>query len=114
MLLGLIALSHAQSMALLIAASALYGLGYGAVQPSLQTWAVNRCPHDRKAAANGLFLSAIDLGYIIGAVALGQVAAVTSYAGMYGWGAGVMALFLVAYLTATSKAGTRQARTRQQ
>jgi MFS family permease len=114
MLLGLIALSHAQSMTLLIAASTLYGLGYGAVQPSLQTWAVNRCPHERKAAANGLFLSAIDLGYIIGAVALGQVAARTSYAGIYAWGAGVMALFLVAYLIATSNADAPRARTRQQ
>jgi MFS family permease len=114
MLLGLVALSHAQSVALLVAASTLYGLGYGAVQPSLQTWAVDRCPHDRKAAANGLFLSAVDLGYIIGAVALGQVAAATGYAGMYGWGAGVMALFLVAYLTATSKTDGPQARTRRQ
>jgi MFS family permease len=113
MLLGLVVLSHAQSMALLIAASTLYGLGYGAVQPSLQTWAVDRCPGDRKAAANGLFLSAIDLGYIIGGVALGQVAAATSYAGVYEWGAAVMALFLVAYLTATSKAEAPRARTRQ-
>jgi MFS family permease len=113
MLLGLVVLSHAQSMALLIAASTLYGLGYGAVQPSLQTWAVDRCPSDRKAAANGLFLSAIDLGYIIGAVALGQIAAATSYAGMYGWGAGVMALFLAVYLMATVQADAPRARTRQ-
>ncbi len=98
MLLGLVALSQAHGTPMLIVSSALYGLGYGAVHPSLQTWAVNRCPADRKAAANGLFMSAIDLGYIVGAVALGYVAAASSYATMYACGAAIMAAFLASYL----------------
>ena len=53
MILGLLVLSNAHSAPVLVVASLLYGLGYGAVHPSLQTWAVNRCPPDRKAAANG-------------------------------------------------------------
>jgi predicted MFS family arabinose efflux permease len=59
---------------------------------------VNRCPSDRKAAANGLFLSSIDLGYIVGAVALGQVAALQGYATMYRFAALTMAVFVVVYL----------------
>jgi hypothetical protein len=82
MLPGLIALSHAHHA---VADHGVHAVRprLRRVEPSLQTWAVNRCPRDRKAAANGLFLSTIDLGYIIGAVVLGQVAAVTSCAGMF-------------------------------
>jgi predicted MFS family arabinose efflux permease len=97
MILGLIALSLTHSTAMLVGASLLYGLGYGAVQPSLQTWAVNRGPADRKAAANGLFMSAIDLGYLVGAVTLGQVAEVAGYAMMYGYSALAMLAFLAVY-----------------
>ena len=96
--LGLFALSLAQSTAMLVVASLLFGLGYGAVHPSLQTWAVNRCPADRKAAANGLFMSAIDLGYIVGAVVLGYVAGRDSYAMMYRYSTLAMLVFFAVYL----------------
>ncbi|MBS1229797.1 MAG: arabinose efflux permease family protein [Proteobacteria bacterium] len=105
--LGLFALSLAQSTAMLVAASLLYGLGYGAVHPSLQTWAVNRCPADRKAAANGLFMSAIDLGYIVGAVVLGYLAGRDSYAMMYRYSTLAMLVFVAVYLY--DRAGTVQA-----
>jgi len=98
MLLGLIALSQTRSVPLLVVSSLLFGLGYGAVQPSLQTWAVNRCPPHRKAAANGLFMSAIDLGYIVGSIALGQIAQSQGFATMYLWAAGIMMVFMLVYL----------------
>lgn len=97
MIAGLIVLAFTNSALMLIAASLLYGLGYGAVQPSLQTWAVNRCPPDRKGAANGLFLSAIDLGYMIGSVVLGYIAGSSSYAAMYGYSTVFMVAFLIIY-----------------
>lgn len=98
MIAGLLVLSFATSMPLLVVASLLYGLGYGAVHPSLQTWAVNRCPPDRKAAANGLYLSAIDLGYIVGALALGYIAGWQGYAMMYRYSVLPLLVFLAAYL----------------
>lgn len=98
MLFGLIALSQTRSVSLLVVSSLLFGLGYGAVQPSLQTWAVNRCPPHRKAAANGLFMSAIDLGYIVGSIALGQIAQSQGFAAMYLWAAGIMMVFMLIYL----------------
>ncbi len=98
MIAGLVALSFTQSTAMLVASSLLYGLGYGAVQPSLHTWAVNRCPPDRKAAANGLFLSSIDLGYIVGAIALGLVAERAGFAAMYRYSALAMVAFIALYL----------------
>ena len=98
MIAGLVALSFTQSTAMLVVSSLLYGLGYGAVQPSLHTWAVNRCPPDRKAAANGLFLSSIDLGYIVGAIALGLVAEWAGFAAMYRYSALAMVAFIGLYL----------------
>ncbi|MCM2340406.1 MFS transporter [Rhodoferax sp.] len=98
MLLGLIALSQTRSITMLVVSSLLFGLGYGAVQPSLQTWAVNRCPPHRKAAANGLFMSAIDLGYIVGSITLGQIAQSQGFAAMYLYAAGIMMVFMLIYL----------------
>lgn len=97
MLLGLVALSQTHSVAMLVVSSLLFGLGYGAVQPSLQTWAVNRCPPHRKAAANGHFMSAIDLGYIVGAIALGHLAQSLGFAAMYLFSAGIMGVFMLVY-----------------
>ena len=107
MALGLIALSLTESTPMLVVASLLYGLGYGAVQPSLQTLAVNRCPPERKAAANGLFMSAIDLGYIVGAVLLGYVAGRIGYASMYLYSTLALLAFVAVYLL--DPAGHRQA-----
>ena len=92
--LGLIVLSYVHSVITLIIASMLYGLGYGAVHPSLHAWAVNRAPADRKGAANGIFLSFMDLSFTVGSIVLGAIAAHNSYAIMYR----VSSLFMVVFL----------------
>jgi MFS family permease len=97
MIVGLVLLSFVHSVFLLIIASIFYGLGYGAVQPSLQTWAVNRSPSHRKGAANGTFLSSLDLGFTFGSIILTFVAEAKSYAFMYRFSALFMVLFLVIY-----------------
>lgn len=93
MIVGLILLSYATSVSTLVIASLFYGLGYGGVHPSLQAWVINRSPADRKGAANGTFLSSIDLGYAVGAVVLGLIATHTNYAMMYR----ISVLFLVVF-----------------
>ncbi len=97
MIIGLVLLSFVHSVFLLIIASIFYGLGYGAVQPSLQTWAVNRSPAHRKGAANGTFLSSLDLGFTFGSIILSFVAEAKSYAFMYRFSALFMVLFLFIY-----------------
>lgn len=93
MIVGLTLLSYATSEISLLVASLFYGLGYGAAHPSLQAWAIDRSPADRKGAANGTFLSSLDLGYAVGAVVMGLIASYTDYAMMYR----VSTLFLVAF-----------------
>lgn len=83
MIIGLTLLSYATSSLSLFVASLVYGFGYGAAHPSLQAWAISRSPADRKGAANGTFLSSLDLGYSVGAVLLGFIASQTSYTMMY-------------------------------
>lgn len=97
MIVGLFILSYATSMYSLVAASLCYGLGYGAAHPSLQAWAIQRSPEERKGAANGTFLSSLDLGYAIGAVLLGLIATHTNYATMYRTSIFFLVVFAVIY-----------------
>ena len=100
MIIGLWLLSLTDTTTLLVASSLFYGLGYGAVHPTLQTWAVNRCPADRKAAANGLYLSAIDLGYIVGTMALGMLGGTLGYRHMYALAIVPLLAFMALYVYA--------------
>jgi MFS family permease len=93
MIAGLLMLSYSTTTYMLIASSLFYGLGYGAAHPSLQAWAIARSPVERKGAANGTFLSSLDLGYSVGAVLLGLIATHTNYAAMYR----ISIVFLVAF-----------------
>ena len=97
MIAGLIILSYAHTIPILIIASLFYGLGYGAVQPSLQVWAVNRSPEYRKGAANGTFLSSMDLAFTFGSILLSFIAESKSYAFMYRFSALFIVILLAVY-----------------
>ena len=92
------AFSQTRLVPMLVISSLLFGLGCGAVQPPLQTWAVNRCPPHRRAAANGIFMSAIDLGCIVGSITLGLIVQSQGFATMYLYAAGIMMVFMLIYL----------------
>lgn len=96
-IVGLIVLSYTTSVAGLVIASLFYGFGYGAVQPSLQALAVNRASLERKGAANGTFLSSLDLGFTVGSMLLSLIAQSKSFAVMYRVSSVFMILFLVVY-----------------
>lgn len=97
LIIGLIILSYANSTLMLILSSLFYGLGYGAVQPSLQAWALNRSPSNRQGAANGTFLSSMDLSYTLGSILLSSIAEHKSYAVMYRFSAIFVILLLLIY-----------------
>jgi predicted MFS family arabinose efflux permease len=52
----------------------------------------------QRGLANGLFLNSLDLGIAVGALALGVIASLSSYAVMYRYSALFMALFLIIYI----------------
>ncbi|UOQ50356.1 MFS transporter [Gracilibacillus caseinilyticus] len=67
----------------LFLAAALYGLGFGTVQPALQAWAVNQAPDNRKGMANATFFSFFDLGVGVGAIGFGFIASAFGYHYIY-------------------------------
>ncbi|EPY07878.1 hypothetical protein PAALTS15_08034 [Paenibacillus alvei TS-15] len=80
---SLVVLAYSASTGMLCLAAAMYGLGYGSLQPAFQAWAVQRVPADQHAAATGMFYNSIDLGVALGSLLLGAVASVTTYSNMY-------------------------------
>ncbi len=98
---GLLLLSYTRTEWMLAAAACCYGAGFGAIQPSLQAWTINRVAPHRRGAANGTFFSAFDLGISVGAMLLGALAEATSYGRMYRVSIialGVLMAVYVAYL----------------
>ncbi|MVP02376.1 MFS transporter [Paenibacillus lutrae] len=94
---SLFILSMATSMPMLIVSALLYGLGFGAVQPTTQAWMLSETPAEQHGTANSMFYNSIDFGVAVGSMLLGVIASSTSYAVMYRYAAGVMVLFLVVY-----------------
>lgn len=81
--LTMIILFFAQSLFFFILAAVSYGVGFGAVQPSLQAMAVYNVPSQRRGAANGTFMSGFDLGIGIGSILCGLAAKAFGYNTMY-------------------------------
>lgn len=96
--IAVLVLSYSTTEVGLIAAAILFGVGAGAVQPSLQAWTIQRVDPSRRGAATGTFFSAFDLGIGGGAMILGAVAKYTGFALMYRYSLIVMVLYLVVYL----------------
>lgn len=78
-------LYFAQSLSTFLIAAFVYGLGFGAIQPSLQAMAVHNIPPFRRGAANGTFMTGFDLGIGAGSVIWGAVAEITGYQTIYLW-----------------------------
>ncbi|TNJ60664.1 MFS transporter [Paenibacillus hemerocallicola] len=92
-------LSFADNLFLLIVSALIYGLGFGATQPTLQAWMIRDSAPEKHGTANSLYYNATDFGVAAGAMVLGVIASHTSYAIMYRYSAGFMLLFLLVYCT---------------
>lgn len=82
-LAAMILLSWLPNTAILFTAAALYGLGFGMVQPALQAWAVSSASAKRRGMANATFFSFFDLGVGVGAMLFGYIAFTFSYSTIY-------------------------------
>lgn len=96
--IAMVLLSWLPSMTVLLIAAALYGLGFGSVQPALQAWAIDEAPQNRKGMANATFFSFFDLGIGLGAMTFGQLSYVFGYSSIYTTSAISVMLSILIYI----------------
>ncbi|MGM0875663.1 MAG: MFS transporter [Bacillota bacterium] len=94
---GFILLYQATTLSDLLIAALLYGMGTGALFPSLQAWTLNNTTQEKFTKVTAMFFNSFDLGIGGGSVLLGLIAAKTSYGSIYLVSSFVMMLFLIVY-----------------
>lgn len=100
---GIILLSYTTTIPSLIIAAACYGSGFGAIQPALQAWMIDRVAPHRRGVATATFFSAFDLGIGAGAIIFGFIAHFTNYATVYRYSSLLLIAFLFIYITSVKK-----------
>lgn len=71
---GMWVLSFAHSNLMIAVAGVLFGVGFGSLIPTLQSWTLSQTPANRRGVANGMFFSSIDLGIGLSGIVFGVVA----------------------------------------
>jgi MFS family permease len=89
-------LGWATSVAGLLGAALLYGVGYGAAQPALMAMTADRVPPEERGRAMGTFYTAWELGISGGSILLGMAATRFGYPVMWWTAAAVTWLGAVA------------------
>ncbi|WP_407939249.1 MFS transporter [Oceanobacillus salinisoli] len=106
---GLVLLSLASHGWILLIAGAVIGVGFGTLQSSAQTVAVNEAPIHRIGLATSTFFVFYDFGIGIGPFLLGFVLPLTGFRGLYLSMAAIAFLSMfIYYIVHGKKASTRQ------
>ncbi len=82
-ILTLFIIYAAHSLAAFILAGFIYGIGFGAVQPTTQALSIAHVPPERRGAATATYFLFLDLGLGLGSVLWGFVAQLLGYELMY-------------------------------
>lgn len=72
--MGMWVLSFAHSNLFIIIAGILFGIGFGSMIPTLQSWTLSKTHPNRRGVATGMFFSAIDLGIGVSGLVFGIMA----------------------------------------
>ena len=91
-------LSVTSSLPVLLLVALMYGLGFGAVNPSLQAFTVDRAGLADRGAAMATFSAAFDLGIGLGSVALGYILQFSTFGAMYLAAAGCVVVGLAGFV----------------
>lgn len=112
---SMVVLSMTTSIYMLIVSALMYGLGFGAIQPTIQAWMLRLVPHAQHSMANSMFYNSTDLGVAGGALLLGVISSMTNYSTMYQCSAAFMVLFIIVYLLGSmlKKSGKQETSSKQ-
>ncbi|MDR6718323.1 MULTISPECIES: MFS transporter [Paenibacillus] len=100
---GLLVLIIAQTDVQFLIAGALYGFGFGAIFPAIQTWCVNLVEEHEHENAMASFFNFFDLGIGGGSLILGVVASAFSYTVVYAVSIGIFVVYILLYLVYSQK-----------
>ncbi|WP_412759125.1 MFS transporter [Neobacillus mesonae] len=101
---GMWVLSFADSNFLIAIAGALFGVGFGCLIPTLQSWALLITPPNRRGVVNGMIFSSIDLGIGLSGLIFGFIAEFVETASLFRFGS----LFLIVALVMAAMAGKKK------
>ncbi|MCP1132485.1 MFS transporter [Paenibacillus polysaccharolyticus] len=94
---GLLVLILSQNQIHFLIAGALYGFGFGAIFPAIQTWCVNLVEEHEHESAMASFFNFFDLGIGGGSLVLGLVASAFSYTVVYTISIAVLVIYILLY-----------------
>lgn len=82
-IIALLILSLSDGLTGLIVSALMYGMGFGAAQPTLQAATLSLVSSDNKGMANASFFTAMDLGIGLGSILLGVIAQLFGYSFLF-------------------------------
>ncbi|WP_210363999.1 MFS transporter [Bacillus sp. REN3] len=100
---GMWVLSFAYSGMMIALAGVLFGIGFGSLIPTLQSWTLSRTAPNRRGVANGMFFSSIDLGIGVSGLIFGILAQYVAIGSLFQ----ISSVFMVAALILTILEGRR-------
>ncbi len=89
-------------------AAVIYAVGYGSVQPALNTIVISLCPPHKRGAANAISFTSLDLGIGLGAFVWRLVSQNWGYPTIYLGCTGFMLLAVLAYLLMFRRKGKNE------
>ncbi|MDZ5473007.1 MFS transporter [Bacillus sp. 31A1R] len=93
--IGMWVLSFAYSNLFIVIAGILFGIGFGSLIPTLQSWTLQKTPIERRGVANGMFFSSIDLGIGLGGLVFGVLAQFLEIATLFQISSGFLLLAMI-------------------
>jgi len=97
LIISFLVLAFATNFTMFIIAGILYGLGFGSVQPLLNSTMVQFCSPSRRGAGNSTFFTAMDVGSGGGAVIWGIISQHYSFTWVYLLCVGCIVISLISY-----------------
>ncbi|MGV2940187.1 MFS transporter [Mesobacillus sp. LC4] len=94
-IMGMWVLSFAHSNIMIAIAGVLFGIGFGSLIPTLQSWTLSLTPPNRRGVANGMFFSSIDLGIGLSGLVFGVLAQFVELGALFRISSGFIVLALI-------------------
>lgn len=90
-------LAFAKTLPVVLIAAIFYGVGYGTIQPIMNTIVIKFSPAARRGAANATYYATMDIGFGLGSFIWGGVSQVAGFTMVFLIGAALIALSLLVY-----------------